>query len=141
MAKLGFLGLGLMGYKMARNLLRAGHDVGVWSHTEAKARKLAAEERGRFCATPAEAARDAECVFLCVGTTAMSRNAILGPEGVIQSAKPGCIVVDASTIGPSGIAGTESTPAERIGLLGSGLVEGLVEMNVTVAVPSSRKVR
>ncbi len=101
MAKLGFLGLGLMGYKMARNLLRSGHDVGLWSHTEAKARKLAAEEHGRFCATPAEAARDAECVFLCVGTTAMSRNAILGPEGVIHGAKPGCIVVDASTIGPS----------------------------------------
>jgi 3-hydroxyisobutyrate dehydrogenase/2-hydroxy-3-oxopropionate reductase len=101
MAKLGFLGLGLMGYRMARNLLRAGHDVGLWSHTEAKARQLATDEHGRFCATPADAARDAECVFLCVGTTAMSRNAILGPEGVVQSAKPGCIVADASTIGPS----------------------------------------
>jgi 3-hydroxyisobutyrate dehydrogenase-like beta-hydroxyacid dehydrogenase len=101
MAKLGFLGLGLMGYKMARNLLRAGHDVGLWSHTEPKARKLAADEGGRFCATPAEAARGAECVFLCVGTTAMSRNAILGPGGVAEAASPGCIVVDASTIGPS----------------------------------------
>ena len=47
MAKLGFLGLGTMGYPMARNLLRAGHDVALWSHTAAKAKELAAAEKGK----------------------------------------------------------------------------------------------
>ena len=45
MSKLGFLGLGLMGYPMARNLLRAGHEVAVWSNTSAKAQKLADTEK------------------------------------------------------------------------------------------------
>jgi len=45
MAKLGFLGLGLMGYPMARNLLRAGHQVAVWSFTSSKGKQLAAEEK------------------------------------------------------------------------------------------------
>ena len=53
MAKLGFLGLGLMGGPMAKNLLKAGHDVAVWSHTSEKARKLAARyKNARYCASP-----------------------------------------------------------------------------------------
>ena len=48
MAKLGFLGLGLMGYPMARNLLRAGHQVALWSHRSSKARRLAKAEGGLF---------------------------------------------------------------------------------------------
>lgn len=101
MAKLGFLGLGLMGYPMARNLLRAGHEVALWSHTADKAKELAAAEKGKFCETPAQAARDAECIFLCVGDTAMSEKVILGPQGVIEGAKSGSVVADASTIAPS----------------------------------------
>lgn len=101
MAKLGFLGLGLMGYPMARNLLRAGHQVALWSHTAGKAKELAAAEKGQFCETPAQAARDAECIFLCVGDTAMSEKVILGPNGVIEGAKSGAVVADASTIAPS----------------------------------------
>ena len=49
MAKLGFLGLGIMGRLMARNLLRAGHEVALWSHTRQKAVELAHEHNGRFC--------------------------------------------------------------------------------------------
>jgi 3-hydroxyisobutyrate dehydrogenase/2-hydroxy-3-oxopropionate reductase len=101
MAKLGFLGLGLMGYPMARNLLRAGHEVALWSHTAEKARQLAAEEKGKFCDTPTQVAENADCIFLCVGSTEMSRQVILGENGIIQGAKPGTVVVDASTIGPS----------------------------------------
>jgi 3-hydroxyisobutyrate dehydrogenase/2-hydroxy-3-oxopropionate reductase len=101
MAKLGFLGLGLMGYPMARNLLRAGHDVALWSHTSEKARKLAAEEKGRPFDTPREVAENADFIFLCVGDTAMSRQVILGPNGVIEGAQPGAVVADASTISPS----------------------------------------
>jgi 3-hydroxyisobutyrate dehydrogenase-like beta-hydroxyacid dehydrogenase len=101
MAKLGFLGLGLMGYPMARNLLRAGHEVSLWSNTADKAQKLAAEEKGRACSTPREVAQNADCIFLCVGDTAMSKHVILGKDGLIEGAKPGAVVADASTISPS----------------------------------------
>lgn len=101
MAKLGFLGLGLMGYPMARNLLRAGHEVALWSHTAQKARQLATEEKGKFCETPKQVGEYADCIFLCVGSTDMSRQVILGENGIIHGAKKGTVVVDASTIGPS----------------------------------------
>src|SRR5512144_1327727 len=101
MAKLGFLGLGIMGYPMARNLLRAGHDVAVWSHNSAKARKLAGEEKGKFCDTPKQVGEHAEAIFLCVGDTAMVKEVILGPNGVAEGARAGTVIADASTIGPS----------------------------------------
>jgi 3-hydroxyisobutyrate dehydrogenase/2-hydroxy-3-oxopropionate reductase len=101
MAKLGFLGLGLMGYPMARNLRRAGHDLAVWSHTSDKGKKLASEEGAIACATPAEVGAAADCIFLCVGDSAMSEQVLTGPEGVMQRAKPGSVVADCSTIGPS----------------------------------------
>jgi 3-hydroxyisobutyrate dehydrogenase-like beta-hydroxyacid dehydrogenase len=101
MAKLGFLGLGLMGYPMARNLLRAGHEVALWSHSPEKARKLASEAGGMACASPREASLNADCIFLCVGNTEMSRQVILGEEGVVAGARPGSVVADASTISPS----------------------------------------
>jgi 3-hydroxyisobutyrate dehydrogenase/2-hydroxy-3-oxopropionate reductase len=101
MAKLGFLGLGLMGYPMARNLLRAGHEVALWSHTTDKARKLAAEDKGKFCETPRQVAENAECIFLCVGDTEMATTVMLGLDGLIEGVRPGAVVADASTISPS----------------------------------------
>jgi len=101
MAKLGFLGLGLMGAPMARNLMKAGHDVALWSHSKGKSGKLAAEGKGKACATPAEVAKNAECVFLCVGDSKMSEEAILGLGGVKEGGRKGLIVVDASTVSPA----------------------------------------
>ncbi|MCS6951544.1 MAG: NAD(P)-dependent oxidoreductase [Bryobacterales bacterium] len=100
MARLGFLGLGIMGYPMARNLLRAGHEVALWSHTAAKARQLAAAEKGVFCETPRQVGEFAECSFLCVGDTEMSERVILGPDGVAAGARPGAVIVDCGTISP-----------------------------------------
>ena len=101
MAKLGFLGLGIMGHPMARNLLRAGHEVALWSHTVGKARDLAAEGEGTACDSPKQVAERSECIFLCVGDTAMSEQVLMGPDGVIEGAKPGTVVADASTVSPS----------------------------------------
>lgn len=101
MARLGFLGLGIMGYPMARHLLAAGHDVALWSHTGAKARELAAEGHGRPCATPREVALNAEVIFLCVGDTAMSARVTLGQDGLIEGVQPGAVVADCSTVAPS----------------------------------------
>jgi 3-hydroxyisobutyrate dehydrogenase/2-hydroxy-3-oxopropionate reductase len=100
MAKLGFLGLGLMGQSMARRLLQAGHEVALWSHTAGKAEKLAKEGSGTACGSPAEVASKSECVFLCVGDTAMSHEVLLGKHGVIGGGQAGNIVADCSTISP-----------------------------------------
>jgi 3-hydroxyisobutyrate dehydrogenase-like beta-hydroxyacid dehydrogenase len=101
-AKLGFLGLGIMGYPMARNLIRAGHEVAVWTHSPGKAKKLVDEEKsGIVCDTPKQVAEHAECIFLCVGDTKMSEKVILGEGGLIEGAKSGTVIVDASTCAPS----------------------------------------
>lgn len=90
-----------MGYPMARNLRRAGHEVALWSYTAEKARKLASSEGGQFCETPRAVAENADCIFLCVGDTGMSRKVVLGENGLIAGAKRGTVIADASTISPS----------------------------------------
>jgi 3-hydroxyisobutyrate dehydrogenase-like beta-hydroxyacid dehydrogenase len=105
MAKLGFLGLGLMGYPMARNLARAGHQVAVWSNTASKARQLASEEKAIACASPKQVAEQADFIFACVGDTRMSEEVFTGSGGVIEGAKAGTIAADASTIAPTASRG------------------------------------
>src|ERR1017187_8239048 len=100
MAKLGFLGLGIMGAPMARSLIRAGHDVAVWSHSKGKAEQLA-KEGATACATPAEVARHSECVFLCVGNTEMSKEVILGKDGLDAGKSRALAIVDCSTVSPA----------------------------------------
>ena len=67
MSKLAFLGLGVMGYPMAGHLARAGHDVTVYNRTAAKAAKWVEQHGGRSAPSPADAARDADIVLMCVG--------------------------------------------------------------------------
>jgi len=100
MARLGFLGLGIMGGPMASNLIRAGHEVAVWSHSPGKAVKLATEG-ATACTSPAEVARRSDCVFLCVGNTKMSTAVILGPQGLSAGRAGPLIIADCSTISPS----------------------------------------
>jgi len=100
MAKLGFLGLGIMGGPMARQLAGAGHTLAVWSYNQSKAKQLAASAGATFCESPEGVAKQSECVFLCVGDTAMSRKVILGPKGLVQGAQAGFVVVDCSTVSP-----------------------------------------
>jgi len=101
MANLGFLGLGLMGYPMARNLARAGHRLAVWSNTTSKASQFATEEKAVACDSPKQVAGQADYVFACVGDTSMSEEVLAGRNGVIEGAKPGTVVADASTIAPA----------------------------------------
>lgn len=89
-----------MGAPMARRLLEAGHEVALWSHTQGKAEKVAGDGKGIACKTPREVAERSECVFLCVGDTDMSRDVLVGKDGVIEGARPDSIVADASTISP-----------------------------------------
>jgi 3-hydroxyisobutyrate dehydrogenase-like beta-hydroxyacid dehydrogenase len=99
-AKLGFLGLGIMGGPMARQLVTAGHSVAVWSHNRKKAKELADSAGGLFCDSPAEVAENCECAFLCVGDTAMSREVIFGVRGLVKGAGKAFVIADCSTISP-----------------------------------------
>ncbi len=101
MAKLGFLGLGIMGYPMAQHLLEAGHEVALWSHTGSKASDLAKKGKGTACATPKEVAQNADYVFYCVGDSEMSRDVAIGKNGLIEGVKPGAVVADCSTVSPA----------------------------------------
>ena len=101
MAKLGFIGLGIMGDPMARNLLKKGHEVALWSKTPGKAEAVAATGAGKVCATPAEVGAASDCVFYCVGDSAMSRETAIGKDGLIEGAKPGSVIADCSTISPA----------------------------------------
>lgn len=94
-----------MGYPMARNLARAGHKVAVWSYTAGKAKRLAEEEGALASDSPRQVAERAECVFACVGDTQMSEQVLTGEDGVIDGAKPGTVVADASTISPAASRG------------------------------------
>ncbi len=91
-----------MGRPMAEHLIDAGHDTALWSHTDSKARELAAaHENARYCATPADVGKFADCIFLCVGNSAMSEEVLTGKDGVIEGVREGAVVADCSTIGPS----------------------------------------
>ena len=94
--RIGFLGLGIMGRPMAQNLAKAGHDVKVWNRTPGRAVNGA-----QAVATPKEAAKDAEIVWLCVSDTKAVEQVLFGKDGVVESLRPGAIVVDSSTILPA----------------------------------------
>jgi 3-hydroxyisobutyrate dehydrogenase len=97
MAKVAFLGLGVMGYPMARHLKAKGHEVTVYNRTAAKAEKWASENGGRTAATPGEAAQGQEIVFCCVGNDHDLREVALGDDGAIASMASGAIFVDHTT--------------------------------------------
>jgi len=97
MAKVAFLGLGIMGYPMARHLRAKGHDLTVFNRTTAKAERWVAENGGRTAATPREAAADQDFVFACVGNDDDLRQVMLGSDGAFQALKSDAIVVDNTT--------------------------------------------
>ncbi len=98
MATVAFLGLGIMGYPMAAHLKnKGGHDVTVYNRTGAKAERWVAEHGGRFAATPAEAAREKDFVFSCVGNDDDLRSVTIGPDGAFRSMKKGAVFIDNTT--------------------------------------------
>ncbi len=98
MAKVAFIGLGVMGYPMAGHLAKAGHDVVVFNRTRAKAEKWMAEFGGNLADTPAEAARGRPFVFSCVGDDDSLRAVTCGREGAFATMCPGSVYVDHSTV-------------------------------------------
>ncbi|MDX0059843.1 NAD-binding protein [Sinorhizobium meliloti] len=98
MAKVAFIGLGVMGYPMAGHLkARGGHDVTVYNRTGAKAEQWAAAFGGRTAATPAEAAKDQDFVFACVGNDDDLRSVTTGENGAFETMAPGSVFIDNTT--------------------------------------------
>jgi 3-hydroxyisobutyrate dehydrogenase len=98
MAKVAFLGLGVMGYPMAGHLKnKGGHDVTVYNRTTAKAEKWAAQFGGKVAKTPAEAAKGQDFVMACVGNDHDLHEVTLGKDGAFQAMGKGTIFVDHTT--------------------------------------------
>jgi 3-hydroxyisobutyrate dehydrogenase/2-hydroxy-3-oxopropionate reductase len=98
MARVAFLGLGVMGAPMAGHLAAKGHEVTVWNRTAAKAEAWTGMHKGRRAASPAEAARGAEFVMACVGNDDDLRSVCLGAEGAFAGMAGGAIFVDHTTV-------------------------------------------
>ena len=92
-----FLGLGVMGYPMAGYLAKAGHRVTVFNRTTSKAQKWVNEFSGNYAATPAEACKDADVVFACVGNDDDLREVTTGENGAFATMPAGSIFVDHTT--------------------------------------------
>ncbi len=98
MAKVAFLGLGVMGYPMAGHLQAAGHDVTVYNRTASKAEGWAAKHGGKAAASPAAAAKGATFVLCCVGNDDDLRAVCLGDGGAFAGMDAGTIFVDHTTV-------------------------------------------
>ncbi|HEX6959829.1 MAG TPA: NAD(P)-dependent oxidoreductase [Ferrovibrio sp.] len=97
MAKLAFVGLGVMGYPMAGHLVKAGHSVTVWNRSTEKADRWVAEHKGSKAATPKEAASGAEFVMACVGNDDDLRSVVYGDNGIYAGLAKGAVFVDHTT--------------------------------------------
>ena len=98
MANIAFLGLGVMGYPMAAHLKhKGGHAITVYNRTAAKAAKWVAQHGGAMASTPAEAARDKDFVFCCVGNDDDLRSVTTGTDGAFAAMKKGAIFIDNTT--------------------------------------------
>lgn len=98
MAKVTFLGLGVMGFPMAGHLAANGHEVTVYNRTTAKAEAWVAQHGGAFARTPKEAAAGADFVMACVGNDDDVRAVCTGPDGAFQAMTPGTVFVDHTTV-------------------------------------------
>lgn len=115
--RVAFLGLGIMGRPMASNLVKAGNEVTAWNRS---ARKTV--EGARVAISPADAATDAEVVWMCVSDTAAVERVLFAPDGVESQLREGMVVVDSSTISPS----ATRRFAERVRLHGADYVDAPV---------------
>ncbi len=110
MARVGFIGLGVMGYPMAGHIAKAGHELTVYNRSSQKSEAWVAEHGGNSAKTPADAAKDCDFVFCCVGNDDDLRSVTLGEEGAFASMKPGAVFID-NTTASAAIARELSTAA------------------------------
>ena len=96
--KVSFIGLGVMGYPMAGYISKAGHNVTVYNRTKSKAEKWIGEYKGVMAETPAEATKNAEYIFTCVGNDNDLREVTFGEQGAFKTIQKGSVYIDNSTV-------------------------------------------
>jgi 3-hydroxyisobutyrate dehydrogenase len=99
--RIGFLGLGIMGSRMAANIAKAGYELTVWTHSEGKAQRWASEHAATAATTPAEVAAASEVVVSMVVDGAQVEGVLCGQDGVADGAREGLLCIDMSTIAPT----------------------------------------
>jgi 3-hydroxyisobutyrate dehydrogenase len=99
--KVSFIGLGVMGYPMAGYISKAGHNVTVYNRTKSKAENWIKEYKGNIAKTPAEAAKDSDFVFTCVGNDDDLKEVAIGKQGIFNTIKKGAIYIDNTTASAS----------------------------------------
>ena len=95
--KVSFIGLGVMGYPMAGYISKAGHNVTVYNRTKSKAEKWIKNYKGQIADTPAEAAKDCDFVFTCVGNDKDLEEVTIGKQGLYNTIKKGAVYIDNTT--------------------------------------------
>lgn len=115
---IGFIGLGIMGSGMARNLLQAGFSVHIWNRTQARMTPLL-DAGAKARTDPADVAAHTDIIITCVSDTADVEEVLLGPNGVIHGARPGSLIVDTSTVSPQATC----TIAENLGQKGLAMLD------------------
>ncbi len=128
--RVGFLGLGIMGSLMAANLAAAGHELTVWTHSEGKAARWAAEHGASAVDTPAAVAAASSVIISMVVDGAQAASILLGPNGVAAGGERGTLCVDMSTIGPG--------DTRRIGAALAGHGVGMLDAPVTGSSPKAQ---
>jgi 3-hydroxyisobutyrate dehydrogenase len=109
---IGFIGLGIMGQGMSRNLLQSGFAVNVWNRTPSRMDPLI-EAGASGCVNPAEVAAKSDIIITCVSDTPDVEAVILGENGVIFGVRSGSLVIDMSTISPHATRTIAATLAEK----------------------------
>jgi len=126
--KLGFIGIGLMGRPMTLRLLAAGHEVTVWNRSRDKLAPVL-DKGARAAASPAELARAAQIVMMCVTDQHAAEDVLFGANGVIHAAEAGKLVIDFSSIAPD----SARDFAARLQKKGMGLIDAPVSGGVAGA--------
>jgi 2-hydroxy-3-oxopropionate reductase len=98
--KVGFIGLGIMGGPMAKNLMQAGHELVLYNRTREKAEDLAKEGSADVAGSPEEVAEQSDVVITMLPDSPQVREVLVGEDGVLEGLKEGALVVDMSTISP-----------------------------------------
>lgn len=137
-SQIGFIGLGIMGRGMVKNLVEKGHSVAVWNRTAARAEELSKELKVAVAKSPRAVSEGREFVLICVSDTPDVEQVLFGPDGVVEGVGAGTTVVDLSTVSPSAARRFGARLAEKgVGFLDapvSGGSEGAAKGSLSIMV-------
>ncbi len=126
--KVGFIGLGMMGNPMSKNLLKAGFDLIVWNRTESKMKEIVAQG-AKAGTSPKDVARQSQVIITMLTGSSDVEQVILGKDGVLEGMTPGSVVIDMSTISP----GTSQSVASKVASKGFSMMDAPVSGSVGIA--------